>query len=352
MTTSSGIAPGGKPLNQLQQVGPVEGEITTAQEGINEALSSQKSLIEEQSESTSGSVLIKQGQKKLEENKNRFKVPGKEQAESDESTATIPVGRKGEGDAGGDSFQENPHEQAANRFQRANPQVKASALIALRSNIKPGMTPIELMEEIGKLYPQPDLAAEALEFIIQTTTDPTERARLAAILREFEQANAAEIDKGKQIKSIVLQAKIVDPSEIRAIHQNMTHENPKDFAQGYMELTTKFPGKSLKELLKILLQLAGEELRDPKISTADHGRIYNIIKQVRFIQAALGPEKFFEKRWAHLESQMRELGLEIPPQLTPQFMTKVCIELFLQDYPNSRSVLNAANNLLETMSGG
>lgn len=268
--------------------------------------------------------------------------------EEGEEKAVEGVAAKGE--EAGEAFKDTPQQQEAKKFEKRNPQVKANVLVELREAFKPGLNKDQIIALILDRYPQADLALEALRYLMQTATDPKEKATLRETLTSFISDHGKDIAKGKEIARLVGAAGIegVDEASIRKLHQEMTHESPKDFAQTWADLSAKYPGKTLEQVLKLLVGTVGKELNH---AIDEKGKLHNVMHEVKFLQAALGPDKFFKKHMGRLTSQMRDLELTLPPQLTSSEMTREILKLALADYPNAARVLQIANALLEGMGG-
>lgn len=335
MTSSIGA---NKQPSGLQATGAVEGEIGIVEELLIEQETSQQNIQQEESESTAGGALVKFMKNTLEGQKTRIQI----KAAAGESPLQEVV-RKEEGEGG--DFQENPDQQAAWKFQKKNPQIKANNLLELRATIKPGMPREEILGELLKLYPhQADLVVEALNFLIETTTDPKEKERVKSILSDFVQAHGDEIAKDTKIGAIALGAKVSDPATIRNLHQSMAHDNPRDFNQMYKELYSMYPQtKDLKEICLLLMRTAGEESKSRQI---EPGKISNLVKFIRMVQAVLGPQKVFEKGMPLIAAEMRRHEIELPPELNPQTVTMAFMKLIMSDYPNASLVMQAVNKLI------
>ena len=70
-------------------------------------------------------------------------------------------------------------DEAAARFQRNNFELNARTLRILRSRILPGDTPEEVLAKVLAVYPDPSLADEALDFLLETA-----QAQTAGTIRE------------------------------------------------------------------------------------------------------------------------------------------------------------------------
>lgn len=326
---------------QIQSGQAVDGEMeTTATEVAREtAQAKSASSLQDSEDPGLASALKKYEHKKLESSVKPRVLQRIAEGKSVQEVAT-----KEEGDQG--QFKDT-NQETAQQFQKNNPQLKADNLLDLRGKIQRGATKEQILGELAKLYPnKTDLQIEALKFLVQTTIEPKEKERIGGILEEFQEINAKLIAKDLEISAMVLKGGVADPIAVRNMHQSMTHDSPRDFNQLYKELHTLYPqAKDLKEVCKLLFSAAGAEIRSGGVGI-EPGRLYNNIRQIRLLQAVMGPQRFFEKGWNRLANELLNLQIEQPAQLNVQTITAAFVDLILSDYPNAAKAMQAVNKVI------
>lgn len=227
----------------------------------------------------------------------------------------------------------------ANQFERRNPELKASTLALLREQIKPGDTKEEILKKLAEFYPDPSLADEALEFLMETT-DGELYNTVKEAKEEFNKQNGREISAGR---NITLQAReasekgIGSPTSLRDLYRDVTG-NPRDSTSLFEELSTKYAFKDLKKVVDFMLHSLGADMKS-KGPSIPRGQLHTLFNEVRSLQAILGVYRFFRGRMGLLEKMFANEGMEMPAELSFETLAKEFMIMAAERYPNANKVL-------------
>jgi type III secretion protein W len=233
----------------------------------------------------------------------------------------------------------------AGQFQRRNPEMQASTLVALRQAIKPGDTKEEILRKLREFYTDVSLADEALEFLLETTEGELALAVQEA-MEEFNKQNAREIAAGRNIQMQARQAAekgLGTPTSLRDMYRDITG-NPRDSTTLFEELSQKYAFKDLKKVIDFLLHSLGSDMK-AKGPSIPRGMLHRLITETRSLQAILGVYRFFRIRMNLVQKLFDKERLEMPKQLSFEEMAKQFMALAAERYPSAAKVLQGTAKL-------
>jgi type III secretion protein W len=293
-----------------------------------EQIDSQKSLLEAQETATNPfAARIQTTQKNIKTHKGRVQ---KMMESGEKSKRLLPV---------------EQIKDMAGQFQRRNPELRANVLVLLREYIKPGDTKEDILRKLQEFYPDPALADEALEFLLETTDGELRQQVVEAkadLLKQF----SREIAAGRNISTQAQQAAqkgLGTPTTLRDLYRDITG-NPRDSTTLFEELSKKYAFKELKKVVDFLLHSLGSDMKS-KGPSIDRGQLHRLFTETRSLQAILGVYRFFRGRMGLVEGLFKKEGLDMPQQLSFELMAQQFMNLAAERYPSSGKVMERAVRL-------
>jgi type III secretion protein W len=235
--------------------------------------------------------------------------------------------------------------EQASKFERRNPELKASILMLLLDKAKQCRDKDELIKLIEQFYPDPTLADEAFDFLLATTVgifkEMVQEAKDA-----YNASHGREIQAGKNISEEVqkfVTLGLGTPSKLRDLYRDITG-NPRDPVALFIELGDRFNYKEMRKVLSYLFHALGSDLKSqgPSIPA---GMLHTLLTEVRNLQAGLGVLQFFRNRMRLVAFLFERNGLPIPQELTFESISRQFITLLQERYPAPDKVLQLARKL-------
>lgn len=234
---------------------------------------------------------------------------------------------------------------AAEQFQKRNPELRANILALLRDQIKPDDTKEDILRKLAEFYPDVSLADEALEFLLQTSDgDLAETIKQAK--QEFEKLHSREIAAGRNIGDVARDAAskgLGTATSMRDLYRDITG-NPRDSTTLFEELSTKYAFKDLKKVVDFMLHSLGTDMK-AKGPSIPRGLLHRLLTETRSLQAILGVYRFFRGRMRLVEKMFHENGMEVPDELSFESLAKQFMSLAQERYPSSAKVFQTAIKL-------
>lgn len=230
-------------------------------------------------------------------------------------------------------------EDSANRYETNNYELKARSLLILRSSINDKDTKESALNKALKMYPDPSLADEALDFMAETTQGETHKT-ITLAKELLNQDFKREVASGR---NIALQAKefskegLGAPTSLRDLYRDITG-NPRDPLQLFQELTDKFRYEKLATAIKFLLHALGSDLKAKGPSIA-RGELKRLIDETRSLQAIMGIFRFFQSRMRLMQRQFVSYNLVFPPRLNFEVLARLFAKIIAERYINADKVL-------------
>ncbi|NGX52466.1 MAG: hypothetical protein KR126chlam5_00765 [Candidatus Anoxychlamydiales bacterium] len=236
-------------------------------------------------------------------------------------------------------------EELASRFNNKNQELKEKTLLILRDLIKDEDSVEDILQKVLDFYPDPTLADDALEFLLQTSKGNLATKVLQA--KDFLNTNyKREIIAGRNIN---LQAQVFSkeglgtPTNLRDMYRDITG-NPRTAITLFDELTSKYTYENMKPVIRFLLHSLGSDLKSkgPSITRPELTRL---IEDAQMLQAILGVYRFFISREGLISSQFDHFGLILPKILNFEMLSKLFINLLKERYVTSEKISLLAKHL-------
>jgi type III secretion protein W len=243
-----------------------------------------------------------------------------------------------------------PIEKIAKEFAegRKNPELKEKTLVILRKQIREGDTKEEILKKLLDVYPDVSLAAEALDFLLLTTSGP-----LATVVQEakteFLGRYSREIVAGQNIGDVARAAAgpgVGSPTDLRNMYRGLIDPNVpyKDAPTLFQELSQKYAFKDMKKVIDFFFHSLGADLNS-KGPSIEPGRLQDLVLEARTLQAVLGVYRFFKGRMSLVDKRFAKESIPIPPQLSFESFSKQFMALVTERYPTAEKALQAAAKL-------
>lgn len=236
-------------------------------------------------------------------------------------------------------------EETATRFQRNNQELQAKTLLILRSRITASDTPEEVIQKVLEIYPDPALADEALDFLLETSD--TDTAALIRLAKEqfnarFEREIKAGRNMGAQAREFSKEG-LGSPTSLRDMYRDLTH-TPREPLKLFDELSDKFAYDKLKTVIRFLLHSLGSDLRSrgPSISRPELKRL---IDETRSLQGILGIYRFFQSRMGLINRQFASYEVAKPNRLDFDTIAKIFVKFLAERFMSPDKILQSASTL-------
>lgn len=239
----------------------------------------------------------------------------------------------------------------AGQRERGNPELSQQQLNMLRQWVLSGSrTPEEILNEVLSFFPDPSIADEVLEHLIETTSGEA-ALRLAQARALLKERYNREVAAGRNIghASRVFAGKgIGNPAELRALYLDITGQLPEHGAL-FEKLSSQYAFAQLREVIEFLLRSLGSDLKAAGPSIP-RGKLYWLVTEVRMLQSILGIYNFFKSRERLVDRQFYRHGLVKPNGLTFETMARAFMKLVEDRYPTAMKLLRLGRELeIDTM---
>lgn len=233
----------------------------------------------------------------------------------------------------------------AEEHEKKNPELKAKVLKLLRERVKPDSSSEEIQEILDEFYPDPTLADDAMEFLLDTTEGELHQ-QVEKAKENLNEEKGREITAGRNISKQARQASdkgLGSPSNLRDMYRDITG-NPRDSNTMFQELSEKYAFKEMHKVVKFLLHSLGSDMKS-KGPSIPKGELHRLMTETRSLQAILGVYRFFKGRMGLMEKMFDKSGLDMPKKLSFELMAKSFMSLTGERYPSSDKVLAQAKRL-------
>lgn len=233
----------------------------------------------------------------------------------------------------------------AEEHQKKNPELKARVLKLLRERIKPDSTAEDIQEIMDEFYPDPTLADDAMEFLLDTTEGDLNQ-QVQEAKEKLNENKGREITAGRNISKQARQASekgLDTPTNLRDMYRDVTG-NPRDSNTMFQELSEKYAFKEMHKVVKFLLHSLGADMKS-KGPSIPRGELHRLLTETRSLQAILGVYRFFNGRMGLMQKMFDKSGLDMPKKLNFELMAKSFMSLAGERYPSSDKVLGQAKRL-------
>ncbi len=236
-------------------------------------------------------------------------------------------------------------EESAARFQRQNWELQVKTLLILRSRIMASDTPDEIIQKLLEAYPDPALADEALDFLLETAT-PQTIANLRLAKELFRARFEAEIKSGRNIgtQSREFSEKgLGSPTSLREMYKDIT-QTPRDPLKLFDELANRFVYDKLKVVIRFLLHSLGSDLR-AKGPSIPRPELKRLLDETRSLQGILGVFRFFQSRMVQINKQFSSYGVIKPIRLDFEVLAKMFVKYLAERFMSPDKIIQSARLL-------
>ena len=236
-------------------------------------------------------------------------------------------------------------EETASRFQRNNPELSSRTLAILRGLLSEKDTPEETLAKVFSVYPDPALADEALDFLIETAT-PEMLGLLKKTKELLNRDYERQVKAGRNIGALAREFSkegLGSPTSLRDMYRDVTH-NRREPLKLFDELAEKFPYTKLKSVIAFLLHSLGSDLKSkgPSIDRADLARL---MEETRSLQGILGIFRFFQSRSKLIESLFQSNNLKRPAQVNFETLARLLVKMLAERFVNPEKIMQTAKML-------
>lgn len=318
--------PHSDPLLRMQRIGAQELalEISIAQEASEDSF---MSWIDE----GAFSLATLRGFRTLEDRLRRtVKEQRSEKAEEQEEVRTAEVEKI---------------EEITDQYSRRNPELQKRSLNSLRNQLRSSDSKEELLKKVLESYPDPSLADEVLEYLIETTTGELQE-KLKKAKEDLNAKLAREVKAGRNMGAearAFAEKGLGTANALRDLYRVITGQ-PRDANTLFNELSSKFPYDQMKVVIDFILHALGQDLKS-KGPSIDPGELYRLLTEGRSMQAILGIFKFFKSRIPLITQSFERQSLTLPTQVNFEKLSKVFMILLQERYPSPDKVLQIGSSL-------
>ncbi|MBI5273078.1 MAG: type III secretion system gatekeeper subunit SctW [Chlamydiia bacterium] len=235
--------------------------------------------------------------------------------------------------------------EAASRFQKNNYELSVKTLLILRGQIRASDSPEEALRKVRAIYPDPSLADEALDFLLETAEPEmldTLRKAKSLLQAESEREIKAGRNMGVQAREFSKEG-LGSPSSLRDMYRDITG-NAREPLKLFNELAEKFQYDKLKLVIHFMLHSLGSDLR-AKGPSIPRGELKRLIDETRSLQGILGVFRFFQSRMQLIQRQFTSYHLSLPARTDFEMLAKTFVKLLGEKYINPEKILQTAKLL-------
>lgn len=236
-------------------------------------------------------------------------------------------------------------EESATRFQQQNRELQAKTLLILRSRITPSDTPDEIIQKLLEAYPDPALADEALDFLLETA-DPKTVQALRQAKEQFNARFESEIKSGRNIGAQsreFAEKGLGSATSLREMYKDIT-QTPRDPLKLFDELAGRFAYEKLKNVIRFLLHSLGADLR-AKGPSIPRPELKRLIDETRSLQGILGVFRFFQSRMGLINNQFSSYGVVKPIRLDFEALAKQFVKFLAERFMTPDKIILSARLL-------
>lgn len=238
-------------------------------------------------------------------------------------------------------------QRVAQAFNKKNPELNPRSLIAVRANIYADNTPEEMLSKLKGAYPDPSLADDALDFLIQVSEkNPALKQKLETAKKNLNETEGREVRAGKNIQQAAREFSekgLGNPTALRDLYRDITG-NPREAPALFDELAKSFPFPKMKIVIDFVLHSLGHDMKakGPSISRPELQRLFS---EARTLQAILGVYRFFHSRMQLIQGEFKRADLTLPSATNFLNLAKTFMTVIKERYPNAQRILALASTL-------
>jgi type III secretion protein W len=236
-------------------------------------------------------------------------------------------------------------EESASRYQKNNPELSARSLTNLLRSLNKNDNMYEILKKLQNFFPDPTLADEALDYLIENTEDELNQT-LKDTKEDFGKQFGRQIVAGKNIAEQVRafsEQGIGSKSTLRDLYREITgnHKEPNEL---FNQLSSTYTYEKLKTVIQFLLHSLGADLKN-KGPSIPRGELAMLFTETRTLQSILGVYRFFQSRMRLLNQSYGQAGKSVPKSLNFEALAQAFMRLVNDRYPSSPKIIKTAEEL-------
>ena len=238
---------------------------------------------------------------------------------------------------------ERESKDAASKFEKRNPELKASSLVNLLKKAKDCKDKEELLKLLEEYYTDPLLADEALDFLTQCSLGDFQKIvqeTKEELTKKYEKDIRAEKNIAEEVSHFAGQDIEARP-KLRQRYLELIHQSEeRDASQLFLDYSKQFPSyKELRKVFAYFYRALGMDLKSQGPSI-EPGLLHSLMQEVRKAQSGIGIYNFFRDRMDLLTKEFARAGIPVPEGLTFEKMAVAFLKIISERYPSLEKVLD------------
>ena len=236
-------------------------------------------------------------------------------------------------------------DDAAAQFEENNPELSQKTLRILASFISKDDSAEKILEKVFSVYPDPALADDALEYLVQTSSgqmlDEIKKAK-EILNRDYEK----QVKIGKNIGAFSREFSkegLGSPTALRDIYRDVTN-NRRDPINLFNEFADKYNFQKMQVIILFMLKSLGADLKS-KGPSIDPAELARLIEEVRSLQGILGVYHFFYSRDKLISDLFEKIPFPRPKLVTFENLAKILIRMLAERYMSPEKLMETAKAL-------
>ena len=223
-------------------------------------------------------------------------------------------------------------------FFHDNPEMDLRALSALKKYLSNADTPEQILKKVLEFYPDPTLADEALDYLLQNTSKSlAQKVKKAKDILQDTKGREILAGKNINIQAQEFSKELGSPTALRDLYREVTC-NPQESYELFNKIFNEFPFEKIKIAIDFMLHSLGADLR-AKGSSISKAELQKLIKEARALLSILGVYRFFQSRMNLINSQFSYYELSLPSLLTFENLARQYMKLINERYISSERIL-------------
>ncbi|MDX8431365.1 MAG: HrpJ domain-containing protein [Candidatus Algichlamydia australiensis] len=225
----------------------------------------------------------------------------------------------------------------AKAYAKRNSELNPHTLLKLLSNLRSNMSEAEMLEEVLREFPDPSIADDAIDFLIETSEEKKAiQDKMIRAKEDFNSTYGREIRAGKNIAPQAVnysELGLGTKSELRDLYRDITG-NPREPIELFEELSMKFEFKQMKVVIDFFLHALGQDLKS-KGTSIDPLELKRLLVDGRQMMAIFDVYGFFQVRFANIAKKFAKYHLPLPMKLNFITLSRLLIYYFKERFPSA-----------------
>lgn len=225
----------------------------------------------------------------------------------------------------------------AKAYAKRNSELNPHTLLELLAGLDSEMSEAEMLQTVLDEYPDPSIADDAIDFLIETSETKREiQEKMIRTKEDFNSSYGREIRAGKNIApqaSTYSELGLGTKSELRDLYRDIT-SNPRQPIELFEELSMKYEFKQLKAAIDFLLHALGQDFK-AKGPSIDPLELKRLLTDGRQIMAIFDVYGFFQIRFGAIARSFAKYSLPLPMRLNFISLSRLIIYYFKERFPSA-----------------